>query len=76
MSKPRRMTINPAKLRAAIEMSLNGEAIDSTKMNAEEVAIFRLIMSGANDPFEGDGGTFRYDTKQYLAIMRPFDEEA
>jgi len=73
MSK-RRMSINPAKLRAAIELAMEHRAVDASKMNMEEANLFRLIMSGVNDPFDGEDSAFRYETKMYLEAMRPFDE--
>jgi len=76
MSKPRRMTINPAKLRAAIELAMEHRAVDASKMNMEEANLFRLIMSGVNYPFDGEDSAFRYATKMYIETMRPFDEDA
>lgn len=66
MSKPRRMTINPAKLRAAIALSQVGRPVNASRMNEEEWSIFRLIMAGYNNPFDGADSEFRAEVKGYM----------
>lgn len=73
MSK-RRMTINPAKLRAAIKLSITGLPVDASKLTEEEWSIFRLLMAGFNNPFDGADSEFRAEVKGYLKYWSESDD--
>jgi hypothetical protein len=68
------MLVNPAKLRAAIELAMERRAVDADKMNAEEWALFRFICAGLNDPFAGADSEIRLALKDYLEYGRMLDE--
>ena len=74
MSKPRRMTINHAKLRAALELAMEHRAVDASKLNTEEWALFRFICAGLNDPFAGADSEIRIALKDYLEWGKMLDE--